>query len=955
MKKNLFFIACLLLSISAFGQVTPGGVSGSLKLWLRGDRSIATGAGNGVTLWNDRSGAGITGDFSPTNGLAGQTPPVLQAGGINFNPHVVFVAANNNSLVSLNSFPGNNLLDASNNTVLQVINLHSQAGIGVWLKWQYSNTVPARYGNEYNPGSNPGKLRFDFAGTTLYSTNNITDLYKLVTQGTQTNKTIRLNGTLDATGPTATLAAGPTPGRFSLGNEYTGDSYPTTIDIAEVIVFSKTLTAAERNKVESYLAVKYGFTLDQSVTNANDYTSANGTVIWSRAANAPFGNNITGIGRDDADSLLQRQSKSINAPTGMVTLYRGSYNGSTTPATNEGNTNGFTNNNSFVLFGDNNLGLTFSRCFAGTTAGTSSLRLARVWKAQTTGTVGTVTLAIPAASLPPSTRNLLVSTDSAFTGSTTTVYPLTNTAGILTASVTLPSPNAFFTYAGDSLTAKPTSNSPICQGTDIRLFSNTPGGSYSWSGPAGFFSSSANPTIANAQTLNSGYYVLNANAGGCPVRPDSVQVVVSIKPPPPTIVTPVIYCAGDVGQPLTAGAAPGNVLRWYSQPVGGGGTTTPPIPDTRYEDTLTYWVVQDNAGCESIRSRQDVQIRYKPNGIILGTQASICQGSVDTFQYFGNPRSNAIYDFKSPAFATTKLSGSDAGPYIVRFDSAGTFRIRMQVNNFGCVGDETFFDVTVRPNPAAYATSKEDACLDEVVDIALYKTTPNVTRYNFDFDNGEIIYVTATGGPYGIAWHTPGLKVVQLIATTEGCPSRITYDSIRVHDFPDGRIDYVSSKSVCAGDTVVFRAAETDSNTSFIWTPDYFFASGNVFEATGVIKQPAFVHLTTTSAYGCVSMDSVAIEAKPCCQVYFPNAFTPNGDGSNDVFKVVTKGHHEIATFRIMNRWGQVVYENKDELRGWDGRYNGKEQDAGAYFYYIKYICREQEALEQKGEFLLLR
>ncbi len=959
MKKNLLFLAGLLFSFNAFAQ-SPGGVSSNIKLWLRGDKGITVNATNGVTLWNDLSGAGVTGNFSPTNGLSGQQPPTYQQAGINFNQQLAFVAANNTSLVSLNAFPGNNIFDPANNTVLEVMKLHTMTSTGVWLKWQFNNTTSQRFGNEYNT-SNPGQIRFDFPGgdnPNFYSASNVFNLYKLVTLGTQSFKTIRLNGKLDATFATATNAFNPgtTPGRFSIGNEYTGDSYPTTIDIAEVIVFNKTLTVAERNKVESYLAIKYGFTLDQVAANNNDYTSANGTVIWSRAANIPFGNNITGIGRDDADSLMQRQSMSINAPVGMVTIYKGNYKGGNTPVTNIANPNNIAPDNSFVVFGDNNLGLTSTRCFAGTgTNGTSSLRLARVWKAQTTGTVGVVTLAINASDVPASTRNLLVSTDSAFTSANTTVYRLDNTSGILTASMTLPGPTAYFTYGGDSLTAKPTANSPLCEGSTLQLSSNLAGGTYSWSGPSGFTSTSANPTINGVTIANSGYYVLNGSVSGCPIRSDSVSVIVSIKPPPPTVTTPLIYCAGDAAPPLTAGFIPGNTLHWYMNPVGGNGTTTPPVPNTAYEDTLTYWVTQDNNGCESIRTKQEIQIRYKPNGIILGTQSSICQGVIDTFNYYGNPRSNAIYDFKTTPFATTVLSGSGPGPYIVRFDSAGTYRVRMQVNNYGCVGPETFFDVTVRPSPAAYATSKEDACVDEIVNVALYSTASNVTSYNYTFDNGRVLYGAGTGGPYGISWSSPGLKVIQLVATTIGCPSRVTYDSITVHDYPDARIAGVSSNNICAGDSILLRASETDSAAHFVWKPDNFFSSGNIYEAWGVVKKTGYVMLTVTSRYGCVASDSALITTQPCCEVYFPNAFTPNGDGKNDFFRPVTKGHHEIASFRIVNRWGQVVFESKDERHGWDGIYNGREQDAGAYYYYIKYMCREKDWIEEKGEFLLLR
>lgn len=951
-KKLLFLIFCL-FSVPAIAQY-PGGLNTGLRLWLKANRGVTVSPTNVATQWDDLSGAGVTGNFNTANSTLGVTvsPPNYTPVGVNFNPDLAYNAANQNVLVSMNSFAANSLFDANNNTIFQIIKLRPQSGTGVWFKWQFSNTAAYRVGNEMNTA---GNIRFDFPGGTysanLVSNVNVNDAYKIVTLGTQTQKSIRLNGLNNVTGGTAPLNPGTTAGRLSLGNEWTGDAYPTNIDMAEIIVYNRTLTAAERNKVESYVAVKYGITLDQSATGANNYTASNDTVIWNRAANLPFVNNITGIGRDDGDSLVQRQSRTINPGAGMVTIYNGTYNGGNTPVSNVANPNNFPANNSYLLFGDNGLALAHNRCVS--VAGTGFLRMDRVWKAQKTGTINTVTLAIRSADVPANTRHLLVSSDSSFSPATTTIYRLDNVNAILSRAVTFPNANNYFTFASDSLVAHPTSNSPLCEGATLQLNANIAGlTSYSWTGPAGFSSIVQNPSIVGVTTANSGVYTLNAAAGACVLPPATVNVTVAIKPAPPTVVTPIVYCQYATASPLTAN---GTDLKWYSQPIGGVGVPSPVVPSTLYEDSLIYWVTQSNQGCESIRSKQVVQVRYKPNGIILGTQESICQGSVDTFEFFGNARPNAVFDFKTPAFYSTVLSGSRGGPYIVRFDSAGTYSVRMQINNEGCVSDEMTFTVTVRPSPALLISAKDDACVDEVVNVALYYTTSSVTRYSYDFDNAEMIYGTATSGPYGVRWRTPGTKVIAANAFTVGCPSRTTYDTVVVHPFPDARIRTVSNTSICTGDSVLFIAAERDSNTRFYWTPDNFFSSGNIYQAWGVVKKDGYVRLDLESKWGCRSSDSVKIDAKPCCELYFPNVFSPNNDGKNDVFRPVTVGNHNIASFRILNRWGQVVYESRNERNGWDGTYNGKPQDVGTYYYYLKYQCSTNEYFEQKGEVLLLR
>lgn len=507
-----------------------------------------------------------------------------------------------------------------------------------------------------------------------------------------------------------------------------------------------------------------------------------------------------------------------------------------------------------------------------------------------------------------------------------------------------------------SFPAAPVVVSPVnyCQGDIARPLSATvaTGNRLIWYTTAtGGTGSNTVPVPATNTTGTTTYYVSQANTA-CGEGPRTPIVVsVGIMPSPATVLTPVIYCQGDVAVPLTAN---GTDLKWYSQAVGGNGTTVAPTPNTLYEDTLVYWVTQSNLGCESIRSRLEVQVRFKPGGVLLGTQASICQGSTDTFTYFGSGRASSLYDFKVPVSGTTVLSGAGAGPYVVRFDSAGTFRVRMQVADNGCISDEMIFTVTVRPAPELRVSAKEDACVDEVVNIALYYTSAGVTRYNYDFDRADLVYGTATGGPYGVKWTTPGTKVITVQANTVGCLSATTYDTIYIHPAPDASFT-ASTNDICAGDSVAFRARERDSNTRFVWTPDYFFRSGNIYQATGAVKAEGYVTLSVTSRWGCTAADSIYIKARSCCELFLPNVFSPNNDGRNDVFRIVTVGHQTIHDFRVINRWGQTVFETKDERKGWDGTFNGRDQDVGTYFYYLRYSCQGGGPMEKKGELVLMR
>ena len=89
----------------------------------------------------------------------------------------------------------------------------------------------------------------------------------------------------------------------------------------------------------------------------------------------------------------------------------------------------------------------------------------------------------------------------------------------------------------------------------------------------------------------------------------------------------------------------------------------------------------------------------------------------------------------------------------------------------------------------------------------------------------------------------------------------------------------------------------------------------------------------------------------------FPNVFTPNNDGRNDLFRPITIGRREIKTFRIVNRYGQAVYESKTGGGigwGWNGMFEGKPADVGTYFYLISFTC-DKETVDQAGEVVLMR
>jgi gliding motility-associated-like protein len=381
-------------------------------------------------------------------------------------------------------------------------------------------------------------------------------------------------------------------------------------------------------------------------------------------------------------------------------------------------------------------------------------------------------------------------------------------------------------------------------------------------------------------------------------------------------------------------------------------------------------------GCESDRALIQAYVRYKPNGVIVGASQWVCQDADDTFYYYGNARPDAEYVWFSPFPQTHAVSGKNGpGPFIVHFDSAGTQVIRLQINNKGCISTLISAPITVRHLPKFDYSLKRDVCKDELVDISLVSTEPGISDYAFNFGNTTdttMVYAAPPGGPFGIRYHTAGDYIVAATATLNECTSKPLEKRITVHDLPNAGISALAydpkshalakfdpkNDVICSSDTLVLSVLQVPEGATYTWTPVAYFQSLRDtlnYIVRSVVSHSSPVKVRVVTAYGCVGEDSIVVNTKPCCGVFFPTAFAPEGNvEKNRTFKPITIGFHEVNNFRVVNRWGQTVFETKNERIGWDGTYNGVKQDMGVYHYYINYKC-EGKNMEEHGEVTLMR
>lgn len=208
-------------------------------------------------------------------------------------------------------------------------------------------------------------------------------------------------------------------------------------------------------------------------------------------------------------------------------------------------------------------------------------------------------------------------------------------------------------------------------------------------------------------------------------------------------------------------------------------------------------------------------------------------------------------------------------------------------------------------------------------------------------------YLVSTDGEY---W---------LVAVTDkGCVDTSQKIKVVVYPAPTAEIEPLGDEVICAYDTMQLMAKLTAVD-DYRWEPAKPFrmltgAEGRIVK--GIFTEPTLVTLSVYNQYGCWDTATAMVMTKPCCEVFVPNAFSPNGDGLNDFFKPILQTGQLIVTMQVFDRWGKLVYNNTNISKGWDGKYeNGTEATSDTYMYYIKYTCSDGKLYEKKEALSLIR
>ncbi len=167
-----------------------------------------------------------------------------------------------------------------------------------------------------------------------------------------------------------------------------------------------------------------------------------------------------------------------------------------------------------------------------------------------------------------------------------------------------------------------------------------------------------------------------------------------------------------------------------------------------------------------------------------------------------------------------------------------------------------------------------------------------------------------------------------------------------------------NSDTIYEGQTANLNSTFFGNSYSYIWTPGSGLNSTTIHNPDASPTVTTTYYVTVRDQWGCTWRDSVTIWVLDViCEepyIFVPNAFTPNGDGQNDVLYVKSNVAYEVD-FKIYDRWGELVFATTDLSNGWDGTFHGQKVDPGVFVYHLNVICYNKEVFKKKGNITVIR
>ena len=564
----------------------------------------------------------------------------------------------------------------------------------------------------------------------------------------------------------------------------------------------------------------------------------------------------------------------------------------------------------------------------------------------------------PAILTATGTNLLWYTTASGGVGSTTAPTPSTVSSGTTNYYVSQSTNNCEGTRANITVTVNPTPALPTnlvdreyCQNTAAPALTAT-GTNLLWYATAtGGVSSNIAPIPSTNNAGVTNYYVSQTSLN-CEGARGLIKVTVTAVPTAPVVTSPISYCPGDPAVPLTA---TGSNLLWYNTAVGGTGSTTAPTPPTASPGSFNYYVSQSNItspslSCEGPRALITVNVNNNNLTVNIGADTTICEGESVKFDPLVTPPA-ANYEWRAIGVPANTIDSRNTR--VATVNPVNNAIYILKATNAGCSSEDTV-NVFVRWKPIIEAGPNKAICLNDS-----YLINANLTH----FTSSQITYswtpvdsLTSTTTLQTIANPTKSTWYKIIATTTKadyGCDFTVV-DSIKIVVQP-------TIKAFAGRDTIAVKGVPHQltgsGGLSYVWSSPSGASLSNPFNKSTftTLTNDANFYLKVSDAVGCTGLDSIFVKVYDGPTYYVPNSFSPNGDGLNDVFRAIPVGMTNTVYFRVFNRYGELVFETNQWLKGWDGTFKGKDQPNGTYVWTVGGTSRDNKKIQLNGTVNLIR
>jgi gliding motility-associated-like protein len=346
--------------------------------------------------------------------------------------------------------------------------------------------------------------------------------------------------------------------------------------------------------------------------------------------------------------------------------------------------------------------------------------------------------------------------------------------------------------------------------------------------------------------------------------------------------------------------------------------------------------------------------------VVTGTDANGCKGSDSVLVTVLDPSLNILVDdFKNvclndTAYVDVLRQGASnyvwtPAQFIVDdttlhpgFYPVASTTYTLTISNY-CYTKSDSVRINVLPVPQLVFNHIDSACQGEPVQLSV----SGAIAYQWDFDAS----LSAFDISNPVA--TPAVSRFYYVNAVDanGCKTR---DSTFVNVVPLPMVN-AGNDTLVWRDTPAYLDGSTDAQV-FSWSPtDYLDNVHALFTRADIPKTQSYV-LFAQNDFGCVNRDTILITIEKRTFLMLPTGFSPNGDGVNDVFRIVRYLNIlRLKDFSVFNRWGEQVFTTTDINEGWDGNYKNLPQELGVYVWQVVAETKDSEEVVRKGNVTLVR